>query len=386
MASVAITLERSSEAAVLVEARPGEPCPLLLDWRDLGAAEVAEWRNLARATSEPNPFFEDWYLLPALKAHDTSHEVRLFVLEREGRWLGVMPVVKRNRYYGKPIPHLAGWMHANCFLGAPLVAKGHERAFWQALLRWADRSPGRALFLHLAQIPLQGELFGALRQLGRTGGIVQSEERALLASDLTPEAYLEASMTGKKRKELRRQANRLSKLGELTFERRDDDEGVEAWAKGFLELEKAGWKGKAGSALACSPATETLFQQALAGGAKAGRLERLALYLDGQPIAMLANFLTAPGAFSYKTAFDEGFARFSPGVLLQRENLTLLERAGIEWCDSCAAADHPMIDHIWRERRAVGAVSIAIGGPLRRAFFRPLLKAELGRRPDGARL
>ena len=386
MASVAIPLERSSDVATLVEARPGEPRPLLLDWRDIGEAELTEWRNLARVVSEPNPFFEDWYLLPALKAYDDANEVRLFVLEREGRWLGVMPVVRQGRYYGKPIPHVAGWMHANCFLGAPLVARGHERAVWQALLRRADRKPGAALFLHLAQIPLQGELFAALRQLGRIGGIVHSEERALLASDLSPEAYLEASMTGKKRKELRRQANRLGELGDLTFERRDDAEGVEAWTEAFLALEMAGWKGKAGSALACSPATANLFREALAGAAKAGRLERLTLYLDGRPIAMLANFLTAPGAFSYKTAFDEDYARFSPGVLLQRENLTLLERAGIDWCDSCAAADHPMIDHIWRERRAVGSVSIAIGGPLRRALFRPLLKAELGRRPDGARL
>ena len=60
---------------------------------------------------------------------------------------------------------------------------------------------------------------------------------------------------------------------------------------------------------------------------------------------MLATFLTPPGAFSFKTTFDEAFARFSPGVLLQRENLELLARPSIEWTDSCADMDHPMIDH-----------------------------------------
>ena len=79
---------------------------------------------------------------------------------------------------------------------------------------------------------------------------------------------------------------------------------------------------------------------------------------------MLANFLTAPGAFSYKTAFDEDYARFSPGVLLQRENLALLERDGIDWVDSCAAQDHPMIDHFWRERRVIQRRSIGIAGGL----------------------
>ena len=84
-----------------------------------------------------------------------------------------------------------------------------------------------------------------------------------------------------------------------------------------------------------------------------------------------------------KTAFDERFARFSPGVLLQRENLAILERPDIAWTDSCAAADHPMIDHIWRERRAIARLSIAIGGPLRRMLFACLVAAELRRRPAG---
>jgi hypothetical protein len=61
----------------------------------------------------------------------------------------------------------------------------------------------------------------------------------------------------------------------------------------------------------------------------------------------------------------------------------MLNQSKIAWTDSCAAADHPMIDHIWRERRAIGRISIAIGGAMRRLLFRPLLKAELGRNPAG---
>ncbi|HWU02973.1 MAG TPA: GNAT family N-acetyltransferase, partial [Novosphingobium sp.] len=116
--------------------------------------------------------------------------------------------------------------------------------------------------------------------------------------------------------------------------------------------------------------------EALAGAATRGRLERLSLRLDGRAIAMLATFLAPPMAFSYKTAFDEDYARFSPGVLLQRENLDLLERPGVAACDSCAAADHPMIDHMWRERRDIGHLSIAIGGAARRGAFALLSRFE----------
>jgi hypothetical protein len=70
------------------------------------------------------------------------------------------------------------------------------------------------------------------------------------------------------------------------------------------------------------------------------------------------------------------FARFSPGVLLQRDNLAMLNDPAIAMTDSCASADHPMIDHIWRERRAVGHVSIGIGGAVRRGLFGQVLRRE----------
>ena len=350
-------------------------------------AAVLAWDALALKASEPNPFFESWYLLPSLRALDPLGTVQMLRFEVAGELLGLMPMRRERRYYRWPIPQLGNWAHPNCFLGAPLVARGMERAFWRSLLTWADGNVGLSLFLHLVQIPLEGALYTALvselAEQGRYHALVHREDRALLRSDLSPEAYLEASLSGKKRKELRRQFTRLGEAGELAVTRRDDDDGLVEWVEAFLALEAGGWKGQAGSALISHPETAALFRQSLAGAAARGRLERLALTLDGRPIAMLASFLAPPVAFSFKTAFDEAYSRFSPGVLLQRENLEMLARPDIEACDSCAAADHPMIDHIWRERRAVGRLSIAIGGQARRLLFAQLAKAELARMAGG---
>lgn len=356
----------------------------VLDWPCCGAPSiVSRWDVLARAAAEPNPFLESWYLLPALRALDPDETVRILLLESGDRLVGLMPLANEKRYYRRPIPHLAGWTHPNAFLGTPLIAAGHEQGFWRELLAWADRNSGSALFLHLSELVLDGPAFRALTKViaeqRRVGAIVRREERALLASDDSPEDYFAASMSGKKRKELRRQQNRLSEHGTVAFERLHDDSGLAEWTEAFLALEAGGWKGKAGSALALSDTTSALFRSALAGAAAQGRLERLTLTLDGKPIAMLATFLCAPGAFSYKTAFNESFAKFSPGVLLQCENLMILDRADIAWTDSCASADHPMIDHIWRERRTVGRISVAIGGGLRRKAFGMLARAELRR-------
>lgn len=343
-------------------------------------AFLAAWERLVARAAEPNPFFEPWYLVPSLEQWGASDRVRVKAWYHEGRLAGLIPVVRNAEYYGHAVTHAKGWLHANAFCGVPLIAAGHEDAFWQDLLAHFDTRPRRALFLHLPLIPADGPANAALDRVlaapARAHYTVAEEHRALLAGDVSAADYLDAAMSAKKRKELRRQHNRLAEDGALAFERVEGDAGLAEWTAEFLALEAAGWKGAAGSALASAPETRALFAGALGGAAAAGRLERLALRLDGRAVAMLVNFITAPGAYSYKTAFDEDYARFSPGMLLQLENLALLQRPDVQWADSCAVEGHPMIERLWRGRRRMLSRNIAIGGPARRALFRLLMAYE----------
>ena len=93
---------------------------------------------------------------------------------------------------------------------------------------------------------------------------------------------------------------------------------------------------------------------------------------------MLVNFLTPPGSFSFKTAFDEAYARFSPGVLIQLDNLDILDSPDISWMDSCAATDHPMIDHLWGERRSIVRLSVSLRGARRMLAYAAARMLEEG--------
>lgn len=344
---------------------------------------IAKWDALANAASEPNAFAESWFLLPALRQFDAKGQVRLFVLWDGETLVALMPLAAESRYGKWPIPHVQNWLHHNAFLGTPLVRAGYERAFWTALLAQLDGEAGSACFGHFNGLTVSGALVEALDAVcaadKRRVALVHREDRAFLEGEIAPEAYYEAAMRGKKRKELRRQKNRLAEEGELSFARVEGDADIDQWTNEFLALERRGWKGANGSALDCADTTRNLFRAALAGAAARGKLERLELRLNGHPLAMLANFHCAPGSFSFKTAFDEDYARFSPGVLLQIENLDLLNRQEIAWCDSCAAEGHPMIDSLWTGRRSIGRYSVAIGGSARRALFGALLRAEMAR-------
>jgi CelD/BcsL family acetyltransferase involved in cellulose biosynthesis len=377
MAGVVLNEKRDSALSDAVSA-PGSVTVIHASALAANAQILAEWDALAQHASEPNPFAERWYMHAALDAF-SEQDIPIAIV-RDGALLGLMALALEPRYAGLPIAHTQNWLNTNAFLGTALVRKGAEQPFWATILQHLDRTAGHGLFLHLLAQTIDGPVAKALEQQCRIEkrrfALVHREERALLERGLSPDAYWEENVRGKKRKELRRQHKRLAEEGALHFKRSDGSANLDQWIADFLALERAGWKGENGSALDCADETRMLFRNALHGAVAAGKLELLAHYLDNRPIAMLANFLTPPGAFSFKTAFDEDYARFSPGVLLQFENLALLEREGIDWCDSCAAQDHPMIDSLWSGRRAIGRYSVAIGGVAKRSAFAALLTAE----------
>jgi len=352
------------------------PCPLsdgfhVLPWNSIDPAQLRPaWDHLARQAASPNPFFESWFLLPSLEAFDPSADVHLALLIEGSELVGLVPHWLNPLYHRRRLAHFEPWLHANMFCSVPLVAKGAEARFWEAYLSQLDHLPQRAWFLHLPFLPLDCPVTAALVSVcaaqGRQAVEVLRQGRALLKSGPTPEEHLNAAMTAKKRKELRRQRNRLDEEGTITFRRSRDGDGIDRWIDEFLTLELRSWKGGQHSAMASDARSETVFRRSLTEAASLGRLERIALYCDDRPIAMLASFLTEPGCFSFKTCFDEEYARYSPGLLLQIENLALLDDPDIAWCDSCAAADHPMIERIWRDRREIEWLSVGVGrGPRR---------------------
>ncbi len=75
------------------------------------------------------------------------------------------------------------------------------------------------------------------------------------------------------------------------------------------------------------------------------------ILIDGRAIAASIVLHSGRSAWFWKIAYDEAFARYSPGVMLTVElTRELLDDAKVACANSCATADHAMIDHLWRER------------------------------------
>src|SRR3546814_15842464 len=83
-------------------------------------------------------------------------------------------------------------------------------------------------------------------------------------------------------------------------------------------MEQAVWKGQAGSARACDPATEHLFRDVVREGWARGRLGRATLTAAGRPLAMSSWFVTGDRGFGFQMSFDEAWRDYAPGQQLMR--------------------------------------------------------------------
>ena len=331
----------------------------LLSLGALSTADDARWRELAAVAVERNPFFEPEFVGPAVRRLVTRATPSLLVVHDSHGWAACMPVRRALRFRKLPGPALLSWVHEHCFLGTPLMAPDRIVPAWRALLAHVGRERTTG-FLGLELLGDDGAvargLSDALEQEGMRALLYERWERAALDRREDGD-YLNPDLAGRHRKEMRRQARRLEEqLGAplVTCDRSDEPAALDT----FLALEGAGWKGRAGTALASAGRRE-FFEETARGFAAAGRLQLLALEAGDRTLAMKCNLLAGDAIYCFKIAYDEALSRFSPGIQLELANIDIFHATpGAAWTDSCAAPDNQMINRLWRGRRSVVTVLV----------------------------
>jgi CelD/BcsL family acetyltransferase involved in cellulose biosynthesis len=195
----------------------------------------------------------------------------------------------------------------------------------------------------------------------RRGGdvvVVDVHRRAFLHADRPPEEAFGPALEGRRLKELDRQFRRLGTIDHRT--NRGAETAGEAFEV-FLDLERMGWKGDAGTSLA-DDERSLAFARSLVGAlALEGRVRIDTLAASGRPIAALVTLLCGDTGFLWKIAHDPDFGSASPGVQIVRvASRGFLADPGIRKVDSLATADHPMIDRVWRGRIRIGTMIVAL--------------------------
>ncbi|HEX3938655.1 MAG TPA: GNAT family N-acetyltransferase [Xanthobacteraceae bacterium] len=329
-----------------------------VEWRWL--ADVlpiaSEWRELAGRSLEPNIFYDPGFALAAAAVFGNDvGAILVWSGTSPRRLLGFFPARVIERRYGMRLPILLGWTHPYGPLGTPLVDRDAAEPVIAALLAHiaADASlPGLLLLPLLAEDePFALALCNILQRTEMPCADFARHHRALLAPRNERTQYLENAVSAHRQRELRRTGRRLADTGALLFTTASAPEAVAAAAEDFFAIEAAGWKGEAGTAAAHHDDVIGFIRMALPALATEGKVAINRLLLDGRPVAAAITLFSGNAAWYWKTAYDEHFARFAPGMLLSAA-LTeeLADNAAIGRTDSCAAPGNTMLDHIWSER------------------------------------
>ena len=334
----------------------------------------AAWRDLAGRALEPNAFYAPAMALAGLRHLAEGRGASVLRVWRkageERRLVGLLPLVRARGRVLNPLPiRRAAAIYGT--LSTPLLDPDRPDETLAAMLDAlaAAGVPGLLLSYRHEDGPVAAALAQATQRAGRAQVTLERHARAMLASRLGGAEYVRATLEPRRRKEADRQRRRLAESGRLALRIAREPAAVAAALESFLALESAGWKGRIGTDLV--GAGDAPFMRAAAAGMAERDAFRVAvLELDGRAIAAGLVAVAGRRAFYLKTAYDEAFARFSPGLLLTLDlTAHLLDDPDIDDADSIAVADHPMIDRVWTARFPVAAVLVSTGrpGPLFRA-------------------
>ncbi|WP_169834705.1 GNAT family N-acetyltransferase [Nocardioides dokdonensis] len=353
--------------------RPAVPAgagrlPALVDAAALVDAPGGEraWRDLVRSARHANPFLDPDVLLPALRHLPPPGGARLLTGGTEDRLELLLPVTTGHRVPRNPVRATVAWQHTHHFLGTPLVAPGLHQRGWRSALRDLAAGGDAWFVLPLTDLDVVQDVEAAARGLGLTSRRLEERVRPVTHRH-EHDDYAAQRLSGRRRKELRRVRRRLDEAVGGGLDLVDLVDGatapaVEAALEQFLGLEAAGWKGTDGGAFAANPAERAFFLESCRALAADGRLEVLALQgHEGGPVAMVVNLRSGDALFTFKIAYDEQHAAYSPGLLLYLEQLSRFHTSGAALVDTCAEPDHPMARRLHGDDRCLVTLAVSLG-------------------------
>ncbi len=266
-------------------------------------------------------------------------------------------------------------------LQSPLIASGlpHLSSDLSASVLLAFINAQTKL-VQFNEIPAQGPFVKILNKQSANFRVIEKWQRAALKPIGSFDDWLQTNFDQKRRKEYKRLRNRLSEQGDMVTDILQQGQNVKPFIDDFLALEARGWKGGKGTAIAKNSKLKLALEEACTNLHHLNKLRFWSLKLDGKSIASLYAIVEGDQAWLGKIAYDEDFAKYSPGVQIIIDcTQSFFAEPHIKQIDSCAIPNHPMIDRIWRDRIEIENVFVA-PSTISKLKFETIVKVEKQRR------
>ena len=350
---------------------------------------ATEWRDLCQEGEFDKPFYRPEWFRAYVRAFARDKQICLATLRDRGRLCAILPLVlEQVSMLGLRVTRLCGLANEHSprfdmILGASVLAEESAPEIWKALKEYS-----RWDILQVPDVPIGGAFEEVLLAAERDGYQTGRWESIgtpfiVLPVGRNPRNATLGETDAKFRANLRRRKRKLAAQGALFLRRNEKADPADL--KVFYDLELAGWKGRSGSAIACSPSTRQFYDDLACDAERFGYLSLYFLELDGRPVA--AHYgLTHQGIYYCpKVVFDEAWHACSPGQLLVEEILQDCVARGLhefdfvgpcmrwkaEWTSQVRRFEWCFVfSHSWKAR-VLHAAKFQIG---------PMMKEKLGLR------
>lgn len=293
---------------------------------EIGGMDLVEhlaerWGELCDETNSL-PFHRPEWIAAYLKAFEPESQVVLMTASAGDKLVAVLPLTRKRAWFaGIPMWKLAGAgnIHSTQFDIVRTSCEAGEAAipaFWNLLKRMP--------VWNMLELPLLAKNGAGLRLIQRASKdgcqtmSVRFSECPVLRMEKDEKGQLNwlHGTSRHFRHELRRYARILAReLGEeprLVRRTNPDREALEQ----FYELEAAGWKGREGSAIKCTPQTRSFYDRIARVGAAGGYFCLHSLEANNRMLAGAFSVQTADCLYPLKIAYDESLRRGGPGHVM----------------------------------------------------------------------
>lgn len=334
-----------------------------------------QWDDLVRRASS-NVFMNPAALQAA--SETSFAEIRMLLAWEqdagERKLVGVWALQVRKRAPFWPAV-LEALPYNYAFLSSPVVDPAYLDAVIAAFFAAIEQSAALPDVVSLPSLDAECPSYPAmLRELAARG-----VTPLLLSESARPFVTREFGVkrSGSTRKKLRQDWNRLTAIGTVDVVNDRTIAGVEQAFESFLALEKASWKGAEGTALLSDAQDAAFVRRLLHRLAAQGNASVALLRVDGEAIAAQVLMYCGTTAYTWKTAFNAAFGKYSPGTLLiDRITEELFAGPDIMAINSCAA-EASFMAQLWAGRRTM--VDMLVGlGPRRSLGYRMEAGRQLG--------
>jgi CelD/BcsL family acetyltransferase involved in cellulose biosynthesis len=302
-----------------------------------GGVEVVEsvaeeWRRLCSEGRSDEPFYRPEWVAAYIRAFAPRANVVVVTARVGGELKAVLPLIEERSQFRTTLRAAANAHSCRFDMVCAPGDKGEVavRAIWKFL---AARSGWDVMELSL--VP-EGAALHSLAEAARLDGFL-TERNLSMQSPYLPLALgenkdpLVLQSSANFRSIVRRKERQLKAQGHVLF-RRVTTADPNMLQK-FYDLERSGWKGEEGTAIACSEETRQFYNEVALQGERFGYLSLFFLEFDGHPVAAHFGLTHAGRYFMPKIGIDENYRKCGPGHLLIYEIMRNCVENGISEYD-----------------------------------------------------